>query len=91
MLFPFATYLESCPLFRLEIMALSLTACKDARPAATVGEFVTVNSPGSGSRFFYINTWAMIWPTDYRDCDNHLEPQADTAPETEQVTDSGSE
>ena len=21
--------------------------------------------PGSGSPLFYINTWAMIWPTDY--------------------------
>ncbi len=22
-------------------------------------------SPGSGSNLFYINSWAMIWPTDY--------------------------
>ena len=48
-----------------------------------------VDSPGSGSRLFYINTWAMIWPTDYRDCDYHLEPRADTAQELEQITDSG--
>jgi hypothetical protein len=48
-----------------------------------------VNSPGSGSRLFYIKTWAMIWPTDYRDCDYHLEPRADTAQEPEQA-DSGS-
>lgn len=50
-----------------------------------------LNSPGSGSRLFYINTWAMIWPTDYRDCDYHLESRADTAQEPEQVTDSSSE
>ena len=22
-------------------------------------------APGSGSKLFYINSWAMIWPTDY--------------------------
>jgi len=22
------------------------------------------NAPGSGSKLFYINTWAMVWPSD---------------------------
>jgi hypothetical protein len=28
------------------------------------------DAPGSGSRLFYLNTWAMIWPTDYRNSDS---------------------
>jgi hypothetical protein len=23
------------------------------------------NAPGSGSKLFYINTWAMVWPSDH--------------------------
>ena len=26
----------------------------------------TPQNPGTGSRLFYLNTWAMVWPTDYR-------------------------
>ena len=31
-----------------------------------LGNCASDNVPGSGSRLFYLNTWAMTWPTDYR-------------------------
>jgi hypothetical protein len=43
------------------------------------------NSAGSESRLFCINTWAMIWPSDYRDYDYHPQLHADTALELEPV------
>ncbi len=29
------------------------------------GEFDRQNSPGSGSKFYNINSWAILWPSDH--------------------------
>ena len=47
------------------------------------------DAPGSGSRLFYLNTWAMIWPTDYRNSDSESpdpesEPMSEPMPPTAQ-------
>jgi hypothetical protein len=37
------------------------------------GEFDRQNSPGSRSVFYYINSWAMPWPSDHpRDSDSRI-------------------
>ena len=41
------------------------------------GSCDTPGNLGTGSRVFYLNTWAMIWPTDYRASESDTVAQDD--------------